>query len=150
MISKYHKKLNDLHEIPDIEYEGYLWMSDEIKPIIIDGKYSIFKNQINPFIVEGNLLSKDKSVSISIRHAGNQLMINQYNLNEMAGLLKDPEQFTYKKYLAHRLDGIRFLNFILVWLPERIISSGYADDLNQEDFEALKPAFTIFNGFEKN
>ncbi len=138
MNSEYCQKLERLTDIPQTEYEGYLWISDSQKPSKIDGKYDFSNISINPFIAEGNLKARDRSVSISIRHAGNKLLIYQYDLDKISKIPKD--QITVRNYLALRIEGVKSMQFITVWMA--------GEDSLAKNFKTLKPLFQVFNGFE--
>ncbi len=138
MNSEYCHKLKETTDIPKTEYEGYLWMSDSQEPERIDGKYDFSKISINPFIAEGNLKARDGSVSISIRHVGNKLLIYQYDLDKISKISR--EQITERKYLAQRIVGIKSIKFITVWMT--------GENNLAKDFKTLKPIFQVFDGFE--
>ena len=88
-MSKRHKNIA-VKDIPsDYIYQGYLWLSDESKPRIIDGStldLSLFKSQL-PFIIEGNLWAKKEQESIQIRFVDGEYHIVHYDLN---GVDTDP------------------------------------------------------------
>jgi len=133
----YSKTLLSIDEIPENNYHGYLWMSDKNTPLIIDGTIpydQLRKN--NPFIVEGNLISTDRTISITIRNAGNVNIIKLFDIKKL-----NEVSFTENIYVVHRLDDYKHVCFNQYWLPE-------ADPLC-EGFEVLKPAFQVFMGLVK-
>lgn len=72
-----YKRLNQLSEIPDKDYQGYIWLSNASAPIYINGKFDFSEIKINPFIVEAMLFAKDQSVSIQIKDTGGNYWIDQ-------------------------------------------------------------------------
>ncbi|WP_259015106.1 TIGR04423 family type III CRISPR-associated protein [Emticicia fluvialis] len=127
-------KLNLLTDIPDYQYEGYVWMSDKQKPEVFMNKpFNANGHQQNPFIIEGLLWAKKEKVSIHIRHTGKYL-IHKYEMNDQ-DLSEDINQ-----YLAHKIEGIKKLKFKQVWEPEK--------DPFCEDMEVLKMKALVFIGFE--
>lgn len=72
-----YKQLNQLSEIPDIAYEGYIWLSNATAPMYINGKIDLSEIAINPFIVEGMLFACDQSISIQIKETGGEYWIDQ-------------------------------------------------------------------------
>ncbi len=126
-------KLNSLTEIPDYDYEGYVWLSDKDKPIVLKNEQFDFNTiKQNPFIIEGLLWAKKEGVSIHIRHTGRYL-IHKYDMNA-SDLSKD-----IKQYLPHKIEGIKKLKFKQVWEPE--------EDPLCENMEVLKMKALVFIGF---
>lgn len=132
--NNWSKKLNSLSEIPHGKYEGYYWMSNDKKAIIIDGNFDFTKIQNNPFIIEGMLWDNDQNISIMIMHTG-QYNISQYNIKEL------PNTFD-KCYLAHGIDGVKKVKFKQIWLPE--------PDPFCNDMDVLKLKAIVFTGFKTN
>ena len=133
----YSKSLASIDDIPVNNYHGYIWMSDSNSPFIINGTIPLdLIRKKNPFIVEGNLISADRTISITIRNAGNLNLIRLFEMNKLNGI-----DFTANNYVAHRLDGYKHICFNQYWLPE--------PDPLCEGFEVLKPAFQVFMGLEK-
>lgn len=139
----WHKKLNNFKEIPQLEYEGYIWVSDAKKPEIITSEAELSKYEkngtpTNPFILEGHLYSRSQNISVSIRHTSGKYYITQFNIAE----LNEKENLVDKYYLAHRnLDKENQLHFQEIWLPE--------SDKNCENMEVLTKKAVAFVGFEE-
>lgn len=133
-----YKKLANISDIPDVPYLGYIWLSDENKPRTVTCLSDIAINKSQSYIVEGELISTDDKISVSLRDAGDGLRIYQYDLESINRL--DDNQKSETSLLALRLDKIEKLKFITVWLPEA--------DSECEGMEVLKPAMRVFNGFE--
>jgi len=128
-----HTKLTD---IPNLNYEGYIWKSDQSNPEVYNNETIEFnKIELNPFIIEGLLYCKANNISVHIQHTG-EYLIHVYDLNSVS-----ENEKVEKRYLPHRLDGIEKVKFTQVWSPKK-------DELC-EGMEVLKLKATIFCGFEK-
>jgi len=138
-MNKYCKNVDNIDELPDLRYEGYIWMSDEAEPRKIDSKSQIPAETKNPFIVEGFLKSTDGNVSVSLVPMNGELKIYQFDLN-LIKTLPEPLK-TEISFLTHRFDNAA-ISFITVWLPEK--------DKLCEDMEVLQPKMRVFKGFEFN
>ena len=129
-----------LEEIPtNINYEGYLWWSDEQEPRVYPGtkpiEWPVEGN--NPFIIEGNLWDKATETSYLIRFIDGEYWVYKF---ELKGISKD--LITEHKYLPNRMpEKIKKLKFKEVWKEQ-------PDELCN-NFNVLKPAFIAFVGFEK-
>lgn len=127
---------NDLSKIPDHNYEGYIWGSDQQYPQVLNGE-----KFVNPsdslYIVEALLYCEKENISILIRHTG-QTQICEYNLNK----LEEGTELRDVSYLAHRLKkDIEKVNFKQVWIPE--------EDPNCNNWKVLKMKALVFTGFPK-
>lgn len=136
-MSKYFKNIDRINELPDLSYEGYVWMSNKTEPWKIESKSEIPVGTQNPFIVEGYLKSTDGTVSISLVSMNGELKIHQFDLKQIEALPVDRK--TNHSYLTHRYDGSK-IRFITVWFPEK--------DKLCEDMNVLQPKMRVFNGFE--
>ncbi len=125
-----------LNEIPDIEYNGYLWFDNSDSPELIDSSYDFTAVQPHPFIIEGNLKAKDGSVSISIRFLDGEYIVFMVDWNQAMATGCKIEQH---KYLAHGFAGSTTLLFKEAWLP--------VQDENCAGMETLRPAWIAFDGF---
>ena len=129
-------KINNISDINAQNYEGYVWLSNADKPIILPKEefdFSKYSEQNNPFIIEALLWDK-KSKSITIRHTG------KYHINEFDLSKYSDENLVDVQYLPHRLDRVEKVNFKQLWLPE--------EDENCEGMEVLKMKALVFTGFE--
>jgi CRISPR type III-associated protein (TIGR04423 family) len=130
------KQYKTLNEIPTLSFEGYIWMSDQEQPKILNNEIYDFKSiAANPFIIEALLYNEKENRSIHIQHTG-EYQIYEYDLNQYSS-----EQLSQKDYLPHRLEGVRKVNFKQIWLPE-------SDD-NSEGMEVLTLKAIVFCGFNK-
>lgn len=120
----------------DLEYEGYLWYSNQPKPEL---KTKITKKDFSdlPFIVEGNLYSSNEKISINIKNIDGEYFITQGSLK---GLPND--QITEQEYIAHKLDGVKKIKTIQYWEEK--------EDELCADMKTLRPSWQAFAGFIKN
>jgi len=129
-------KHNKFTDIPDYSYEGYIWMSDEKEPTVLNNEsFDFSKINTNPFVIEGLLYSKNEKISIHIQHTG-EYQIFEYHLNDYA-----QSSIVEKEYLPHRLDNVSKVRFKQIWLPEL--------DENCEGMEVLTLKSIVFCGFNK-
>jgi CRISPR type III-associated protein (TIGR04423 family) len=136
-MNTYWKKIDKVDDLPDLSYEGYIWMSDEKNPRKIVSKSEIPGGTQNPFIVEGYLKSTDGTVSINLVSMNGALKIHQFDLKQVEALPDDRK--TNHSYITHKYDGSK-IKFITVWFPEK--------DEVCENMEVLQPKMRVFNGFE--
>lgn len=120
----------------DLEYEGYLWYSNQPKP---EQRNKIRLEDFTdlPFIVEGNLYSGKEGISINIKNIDGEYFVTQ-------GVLKDlpTDQITEQEFLAHKLDGVKKIKMIQFW--------NEIEDELCEGMKTLKPGWQAFKGFIKN
>lgn len=130
------KKYNSISEISSADkYEGYVWMSDQQKPIVLqDEAFDFSKIKDNPFVIEALLYCKEKNVSIMVKHT-DKYIINEYDLTELA----EKSEITENEYLPHRVDGVSKLKFATIWRAEK--------DPLCENMESLKLKANVFTGF---
>lgn len=129
-------KLDTLADIPNLLYDGYVWLSDETNPRKLkDARFDASIVAENQFIIEALLWSESEKTSIQIRHTDKYLIhkIELDKLPENAALVE-------RKYLAHRVEGVKKLIFKQLWQPER--------DPLCEGMEVLMMKAQIFVGFE--
>ena len=133
--------MNKITEIPAYQYEGYLWYSDEERPVFISDSRPFKKEDLSghPFVVEGALFSKDKNISITIRNLDGKYLIHQFDLNDIT-----PETYQtidHEWFVAK--DQARKAQMVEVW------------QLEEDEHElcakmpSFRPAFWIFKGFTK-
>ena len=121
----------------DIDFEGYLWFSDQSRPLVLRGEEvpgDIF-NKILPFVIEGNLWSEERKLSIKIQNVDGQYLITSFDLNHS----EEDFHLDEKKYLTHRLDGIREYRVVEAWEEKQ--------DEYMENMKTLVPSWTAFKGF---
>lgn len=122
-------------------YEGYVWMSDQTKPDIINGAMAEVKltPESNPFIIESRLYDTVKHVSYSVKYVDGEYKAFRYDLDEM---LKEKDiEIEPKRYLPHRMDSVKGLHFLRFWRGE--------NDPLCEDMKVLQPGELVFVGFQK-
>lgn len=121
----------------DLEYEGYLWYSNEPSPEQVN-EISRAHFTTLPFIVEGNLYSAKDKISVRVRNIDGAYFITQGSVKDLPA-----EQITRQEFVAHKLDGIAKVKMIQYWEePEK-------DEL-LEGMKTLKPSWSAFVGFIKN
>lgn len=124
-------KIETITEIPVANYQGYIWYSDSDHPETFNGDEELDPNE-NPFIIEGNLWDEATSTSISIRYIDGKYYIHRTTLTS-------EERKNYKTYVAHRIDGYKYLRFVQLWEPH--------PDPMCEGMEVLEPSKLVFIGF---
>jgi len=134
------KTLQKLTEIPEGTYEGYLWLSDEEAPRLVNTlepeRYERNGLPANPFIREGFLFDEKAGVSVAIRHVPGKYHIHSVFLEQLP---QEREEHALT-FLAHKaLPGP--LKFREIWLPE-------PDDLC-DGLNVLRKKAVIFTGFDK-
>ncbi len=123
-------------DIPKRKYDGYVWLSNEKYPIILDKQeYDFTQVKENPFVIEALLWNAEEDISIMIRHTG-KYHIQEFNLNE----LPVGHELEEKVYLPHRLgDNVKYVFFKQLWIPE--------PDPFCEKMEVMTMKALIFTGF---
>lgn len=129
-------RIDKITEIPKAKYQGYIWRSDSDSPEVLTGDkaYGGFTPDPseNPFIIEGNLWDEATSTSISIRYIDGKYYIHRTTLTS-------EEHKNYKTYVAHRIDGYKYLRCVQLWEPR--------PDPMCEGMEVLEPSKLVFIGF---
>lgn len=132
-----------IDKIPtNINYEGYLWWSDQENPDVYNNQPIVNqlnkpiwpKQDTNPFIIEGNLWDNDKN-SYLIRFIDGEYLVYKFELN-------GDEMVTLHEYLPNAKLATTNLLFKEVWTAQ--------PDPLCNGFEVLKPAFIAFVGFKKS
>ena len=125
-----------IKEIPDFDFEGYYWYSNERRPKrVLGGKIdqSIFSDL--PFVIEANFFSKKENVSIQVKNIDGDYYILQFNLSS----IQDHHLIDKQDYIAHDLVDIKKYKMMEAW-EER------SDEL-LEGMKTLVPSWTAFVGF---
>lgn len=137
---KFYRQLT-LSEIDKtITYSGYLWFDNENTPKVIDGKLTdsdLPSAGELPYVIEGNLVAKDGSHSISIRFLDGRYIIIKVYLQEA---MDKNIRYVNLCYLAHGFATGTKLYFKEAWLP--VVDSHCAD------MKTLQPAWIAFVGFD--
>ena len=103
-------------DIPKRKYDGYVWLSNEKYPIVLDKQeYDFTQVKENPFVIEALLWNaEDGGTSIMVRHTG-KYHIQEFKLNE----LPTGHELVEKVYLPHRLGNkVKHVYFQQLWIPE--------------------------------
>ena len=142
-----------MKQIEAAKYEGYLWYSNEKKPMVFDGSEPVpemnLDEEKNPFIIEGNLWDEDGRNSIMIRYVDGEYIVRRTKVKEeelKASSRASSQAYesgspTLKKYLAHRIEGVKCLCFLQYWQAE--------SDKMCEGMQVLRPLKLVFIGFDK-
>lgn len=129
-------KIEKITEIPKAKYQGYIWRSDSDSPEVHtgDSEYDGFtpNSDEKPFIIEGNLWDEATGASVSIRYVDGKYYIHRT-------VLTTDERKNYKTFVAHRIDGYKYLRFVQLWEPR--------PDPMCEGMEVLEPSKLVFIGF---
>ncbi len=137
----FNETLTALSEIPELQYQGYYWISSSKGPKKFDSiekikTYEKYGRPTNPFILEGNFFCSTSQTSISVRHVDNRYLVNKFNLLEL-----DDEQKVEKQYLAQKDLSSELILFTEIWLAQR--------DENCENMEVLTKKAIVFTGFRE-
>lgn len=132
-----HILINNISDIPEMEGEGYLWMSDENNPEIISNSKALRKESINPYIVEAMFYSPKSEKSIMIKSDGCKPIITLTNWQTASdnGVVLEETN-----YIPHKIT-IGKITLIQAWEETK--------DPNCNDWPVLKPTWKAFKGFEK-
>lgn len=135
----WHKQLKSLKEIPDKDFNGYLWLSDEsipknIKNVSIQA-YEEDGNPTHPFIREAYLFNEEEQISVSVQHIPGRYLIHLFDLKELPANCEITEQ----KILAHKQLGKKLI-FKEIWIPE--------EDVLCMKWPVLTKKVSVFCGIE--
>lgn len=133
-------------------YEGYLWWSDQDKPIVYeDGKVFVENEELqnankeiellpeqNPFVVEGQLYDKANKKSYSIKYVDGNYIIRDYHIESTD--ISNSDLIDKKEYVANRM-GKRLLKVLRYWHDVK--------DPLCEDMDVLTVEKFVFVGFKK-
>lgn len=128
--------LNNIDQIPTDIYQGYIWLSNEVKPTIINNikiTPSDFTNNKNTFIIEGLLYNPKADITFHI------VFTHRYIITKFE--LEGNEHITNKEYIPHKLGSFK-LKFDEIW-EEHI-------DINCHNFPTLQFKAQIFKGFSNS
>lgn len=146
-----------MKQIKAAKYKGYLWYSNEKEPKVFDGSEMVPEMNLdekkNPFVIEGNLWDADNMTSIMIRYVDGEYIVRPTRVSkeELEGISSEKAYksgnsnsmaTTLKKYLAHRIEGVKCLCFLQYWQAE--------SDEMCEGMQVLRPSKLVFIGFDKN
>ena len=137
--------------IPRGSYVGYIWLSDEAKPIVIpeqSDRYDLerdgldFSSNHNPFVVEGLLYDASRNLSITIKYVDGGYIVNEYLIDKLVS-----PNFKEVAYQSHRMDG-RKLKFRQYW--EEAEDEFCDDPQDTKGMKTLRPDKLVFVGFDNN
>ncbi|MEZ5038503.1 MAG: TIGR04423 family type III CRISPR-associated protein [Saprospiraceae bacterium] len=127
----------NIKNFPKGEYTGYYWYSDQTDPELItkpkEIDASIFTDL--PFVIEGAFYNKTDQISIHVKNIDDQYYCTSMDLKQLS-----PKLYSEQYYKSHDLGPISKYKVFEVW--EEV-----TDEL-LENMKTLKPAYTIFGGFD--
>lgn len=107
-------RYESLKDIPNRNYEGYVWFSDQKYPEMVSHQepFDFGKVEENPFVLEALLYCESANCSLHITHSG------EYHIHECHLTKLDSDtQWQLIDYIPHRLKGIHKIYFQQVWAP---------------------------------
>lgn len=134
-----------INEIKDLNYEGYIWLSDKEKPIVYENVPVTLPNEgDNPFVVEGQLYNKAEGLSYSIKYVDGQHIIQENTVTKADMENKDNE---VKDYLSNRM-GDKWLKFLRYWeeIPDE---DNFQDEEHPNGLPVLTMTKNVFVGFKE-
>ena len=139
--------ISKLADIPDFQFTGYIWESDQTKPILLNNQTFDFSNvKLNPFIIEAYLYAKAQNQSIAIKHIDGQYLITNIDLSEIDLNNIPKDSFIKHFYLCDpavekQNNEFKYMKFLEYFNHE-------IDELCA-NLKVLKPAWAAFIGFSK-
>lgn len=141
-MTKRFRTLNNLDDIPKLKYEGYIWKSDQSKPIVIKNElYDFSSLEETPFIIEGYLYCKDEKIAISIKQIDGEYYISKIDLNEIGNENIIKYRYLCDPAVSNQVAAFKYIEFIEFWQDK--------EDKLCEDMEVLQPTWIAFTGFSK-
>lgn len=115
-------------------YQGYLWYSDQQKPLVLikESLPMLPDNNSNPFVIEGYLYNESDNLSYSIKYLDGEYLVYVY-------LNNDEDTYTNKSFITNRIDDSKRINFRQYWSSVK--------DEYCEGIDVLKPYAFVFVGF---
>lgn len=129
------------NQIPDLNYQGYYWLSNAQTPIILRHEkinLQLFEKAL-PFIIEGNFYHKEEEISINVKFIDGDYKICQYNLKD----------YPRKEYLCigHLIEkGFPIYEMVEAW--EEVINNESSEVDSLAGMVSLQPAWSAFAGFK--
>lgn len=126
---------NNLIIPPGSSVQGYFWLSNSERPVIVDGAFSGLSllDYYNPFVIEAQLYDKATQMSYSIKYVDGQYFVQKIKVTEQ--IINDA-----KSYISKWDDNERLL-FTTTWLKKQ--------DPLCCNMGVLVPADFIFVGFKR-
>ena len=122
-------------------YDGYLWYSDQKTPEVFEQKAwdeSMLDENVNPFVIEGQLYDSENLVSYSIKYVDGKYIIKKHQLKSTDFNNVDIYILDFK---AHRMGEGRVLQFLQYYREE--------EDSLCAGMKVLQPKEKVFVGFKK-
>ena len=133
-------KTDKINNIPAGIYEGYYWLSDTDRPVVIDGVFDglTLDPDENPFVIEAQLFDRKNNVSFSVKYTDGHYYAYRYDLNNI--ISDNSEEVKVQKYCSYRMENHPWLYFRQYWREE---SDSLCDNM-----PVLQPADMVFVGFK--
>ncbi len=150
-IKERYQKIN-LSEIDQQQtYSGYIWYSDESKPVLLNNSTFVpnFKQGIR-FIVEGHLVAQN--TSYQIKNIDGAYHVAKINLSGMVGASGD--NWKSVDYFAHDTQPFQKYTMIEAWEEADLYTQGTLQSnqvpagIELPQIKTLVPAWSAFKGFE--
>lgn len=138
--------LTDLSDYYNKNLQGYYWLSDATKPVVVDKSHPLDSTEIEeylredslPFVIEAHFYCASDHCSLQIKNVDGQCYIRKIDLTDL------PEaQLEQRRYMTHDIkdkeNNYRYYQVIEAW--EEI------EDPLLDDLPTLRPAWTAFKGF---
>lgn len=129
-----------MEKIKNGTYQGYVWMSDDDEPEVINGEFDgrVLNNEKNPFIIEALLYNESAALSYHIKYVDGEYKVieTKVDIEKMHGK-------TENYYANHKLidKEIVKLKFYREW--------NAVEDKACNGWEVLQPGKLVFIGFER-
>ena len=124
--------------IPEGNYQGYYWLSDAQKPILLENgpiDQSIFMQGQVPFVVEANFFCQDKMISIQVKNRDGICHIAQIDVGDLGNV---------QRYDCSHLEGdIGYTKYKMMEHWESVAGGPYLANM-----DTLEPVWSAFVGFE--
>jgi CRISPR type III-associated protein (TIGR04423 family) len=131
--------------IEEGQYEGYLWYSDKEEPEVYWGDLQKLEldDAANPFVIEGMLYDKSKSVSYSIRYADGHHIVKRCSEKDAETMGNDLfcDVKIFEPHDRMKGTGVKRLCFKQYWKAE--------PDKLCEGMKVRRPYTLVFSGFNK-
>ncbi|MDE6668211.1 MAG: TIGR04423 family type III CRISPR-associated protein [Muribaculaceae bacterium] len=134
-------KTEEINNIPEGLYEGYYWLSDADKPVVINGSFDGLKldPDDNPFVIEAQLFDRKNNKSFSVKYTDGRYYAYRYDLTATESNNKK-EEVKVQKYCSNQMSDHPWLYFHQYWRAK-------SDELC-EGMDVLQPAEIVFVGFK--
>jgi len=137
-------KIDFKHLDANAKYLGYLWFSDATEAVFLNNEFlpeALHSATQNPFVVEGQLMTTDQSLTYQLRHNGVETEVFAINWDAIESNTDQYVTDAPESYLVKGTKGNQRIKFRTVW-------QAVADEAEMPDFEVLTPLVKAFCGFD--